>query len=75
MDEIEKWMVFNKLQLNGEKTDFVITGSTSLLKKLNISTMQVGDSTKPIFLYTHMTFKHISPYFKTFNKLLVCKAH
>ena len=45
MDEIEKWMVFNKLQLNGEKTDFVITGSTSLLKKLNISTIQVGDST------------------------------
>ena len=33
MDEIEKWMIVNKLQLNGEKTDFVITGSTSLLKK------------------------------------------
>ena len=45
MDEIEKWMVFNKLQLNGEKTDFVITGSTSLLKKLNISTIKVSDST------------------------------
>ena len=28
MDEIEKWMVVNKLQLNGKKTDFVITGST-----------------------------------------------
>ena len=35
MKEIEKWM---------EKTDFVITGSTSLLKKLNISTINVGDS-------------------------------
>ena len=45
MDEIEKWMVVNKLQLNGEKTDFVITGSTSLLKKPNISTIKVGDST------------------------------
>ena len=45
MDEIEKWMVVNKLQLNGDKTDFVITGSTYLLKKLNISTIQVGDST------------------------------
>ena len=38
-------MVVNKLQLNGEKTDFVITSSTSLLKKLNISTIKVGDST------------------------------
>ena len=38
-------MVVSKLQLNGEKTDFVITGSTSLLKKLNISTIKVGDST------------------------------
>ena len=45
MDEIEKRMVVNKLQLNSEKTDFVITGSTSLLKKLNISTIKVGDST------------------------------
>ena len=45
MDEIEKWMVVNKLQLNGEKTDFVITGSTSLLKKLKISTIKVGDLT------------------------------
>ena len=25
--------------------------------------------------YTHMTFKHALPYFKTFIKLLVCKAH
>ena len=45
MDEIKKWMIVNKLQLNGEKTDFVITGSTSLLKKHNISTIKVGDST------------------------------
>ena len=44
MDEIEKWMFVNKLQLNREKTDFV-TGSTSLLKKLNISTIKVGVST------------------------------
>ena len=38
-------MVVNKRQLNGEKTDFVITGSTYLLKKLNISRIQVCDST------------------------------
>ena len=30
MDEIEKWMIVVKIQLNGEKTDFVIIGSTSL---------------------------------------------
>ena len=45
MDEIEKWVIVNKLQLNGVKTNFVITGSTSLLKKLNMSTIKVGDST------------------------------
>ena len=33
MDEIEKWITVNKLQLNAEKTDFVITGSKSLLDK------------------------------------------
>ena len=38
-------MVVNKRQLNGEKTDFVITGSTYLLEKLSISTIQVCDST------------------------------
>ena len=52
MDEIEKWMVVNKLQLKGEKTDFVLTGSTSLLKKLNISTIKVGDST--VYSYKQM---------------------
>ena len=45
MDEIEKWIVANKLQLHGKKTDFVITGSTSLLKKLNIFTIKVSNST------------------------------
>ena len=45
MDEIEKWVIVNKLQQNGVKTNFVITGSTSLLKKLNMSTITVGDST------------------------------
>ena len=45
MDEIDKWMVANKIQLNGEKTDFFFTGSTSLLKKLNISTIKVDDAT------------------------------
>ena len=44
MDEIEKWMVVSKLQLNGDKTDFVISGST-LPKQLNISTIKAGDST------------------------------
>ena len=37
MAEIEKWIVINKLKLNGEKTDLVITGSISLLKKLRTS--------------------------------------
>ena len=45
MDKIiDKWMIVDK-QLYGEKTDFVITGSTYLLKKLNISTIKVADST------------------------------
>ena len=44
MDEIEKWMVGNKLHMNGEKTDFVITGSASLLRRLNISKLKVGYS-------------------------------
>ena len=30
MDEIEKWMIVGKIELNGKKTDFVIIGSTSL---------------------------------------------
>ena len=45
MADIQKWMVIYKLQLKGKRTDFVITGSTFLLKKLNISTIKVGDST------------------------------
>ena len=45
MAEIQEWMVINKLQLNGEKTDIVITGSASRLRKLNISTIKVGDAT------------------------------
>ena len=42
-------MLINKLQhvqLNGVETDSVITGSTSILKKLNIFIIKdVGDST------------------------------
>ena len=34
-------MIVNKLQLNGEKTDFVITGSTSIVKKFYISTINL----------------------------------
>ena len=43
--EIQEWMVINKLQLNGEKTDIVMTGSAFLLRKLNISIIKVGDAT------------------------------
>ena len=45
IDEIEKWMIVNKLPSERrKKQDFVITVSTSLLKKLNIYTIKVGDS-------------------------------
>ena len=37
--------LINKLKLNGEKTDIVITCSISLLKKPNISTIKIGYST------------------------------
>jgi hypothetical protein len=43
--EVRKWMQVNKLKLNDSKTEFVILGSQSQLKKININGVQVGAET------------------------------
>ena len=55
---------------------FIKAGAT-LWNKLptHITSSPTLSSFKEPILHTHMTFKHASPYFKTFIKLLVCKAH
>ena len=69
MDEIEKWMVVNKLQLKGEKTDFVLTSSTSLLKKPNMSTIKVGDSTVSTSIFIRANAGSIVGYGERFYSL------
>ena len=75
MDESEKWMVVNKLQLNGEKTDFVITGSTSFLKKPNISKIQIGDSTVSTSPYVKNLGVIFDSHLSMKNKSAHCVSH
>ena len=42
--DITKWMLQNRLRLNDDKTEFIIIGTRQQLAKVNIDSMQVGES-------------------------------
>ena len=41
---IRKWMLQERLRLNDDKTEFIIIGTRQQLAKVNIDSMQVGES-------------------------------
>ena len=43
--DIKSWMIENKLRLNDEKTEFLLVGTPQQLKKVNITSVDIGDST------------------------------
>jgi len=43
-DDINSWMITNKLQLNADKTDAMLVGSNHNLSSLNINSIQLGKS-------------------------------
>ena len=42
--DIRKWMLQDRLRLNDDKTEFIIIGKRQQLAKVNIDSMQVGES-------------------------------
>ena len=42
--DITKWMLQNRLRLNDDKTEFITIGTRQQLAKVNIDSMQVGES-------------------------------
>ena len=42
--DIRKWMLQNRLRLNDDKTEFITIGTRQQLAKVNIDSMQVGES-------------------------------
>ena len=43
--DIRKWMLQDRLKLNDDKTEFIIIGTKQQLAKVNIDSLQVGEST------------------------------
>ena len=41
---VKKWMNENRLMLNGNKTEVLLTGSAGSLSKLERSSIHIGDS-------------------------------
>jgi hypothetical protein len=41
--EVHQWMLSQKLELNPEKSEFMIIGTRQQLEKVNIDCLQVGD--------------------------------
>ena len=41
--DVKLWMTSDKLMLNDDKTEFVVTASRHLLKKAAVNTIRVGD--------------------------------
>ena len=41
--DVKQWMTLDKLMLNDDKTEFVVTASRHLLKKAAVNTIRVGD--------------------------------
>ena len=44
IQDIRSWMTDNRLQLNDNKTEFIIIGTSQQLKKVTFNSIQVGDS-------------------------------
>ena len=42
--DIRQWMLQDRLRLNDDKTEFIIIGTRQQLAKVNIDSLQVGDS-------------------------------
>ena len=42
--DIRKWMLQDRLRLNDDKTEFIIIGTRQQLAKVNVDSMQVGES-------------------------------
>lgn len=48
ISEIEKWLSFNQLMMNPEKTEFIILGKKATIKKLPTTlSLQIGNTTIP----------------------------
>ena len=45
---VRKWMNSNRLKLNDSKTEFIVFGTTHLLKKSSITSLRVGDHEIPV---------------------------
>ena len=43
ISDVKQWMTSDKLMLNDDKTEFVVTTSRHLLKKAAVNTIRVGD--------------------------------
>ena len=41
--DVKQWMTSDKLMLNDDRTEFVVTASRHLLKKAAVNTIRVGD--------------------------------
>ena len=44
VDEVDTWMVTNRLRLNNGKTDILFTGTPTLLREIPLSTVRIGDA-------------------------------
>ena len=43
ISDVKQWMTSNKLMLNDDKTEFIVTASRHLVKKAAVNTIRVGD--------------------------------
>ena len=49
VNDVRKWMLVNKLNINDSKTEFLIIGSKHQLNKITIDSIKIGDSDiKPV---------------------------
>jgi hypothetical protein len=46
--KVQQWMNLNRLKMNSEKTEFLLCGHKSQLRKCNITTLNVGDTVVPV---------------------------
>ena len=42
--DIRKWMLQDRLKLNDDKTEFIVIGTRQQLAKVNLDSLQVGES-------------------------------